>query len=112
MPHIHFGARLVNAIWDEAAQLYHIDIEHTSADGGTRIETVDAAILISAVGGLHVPKMPDIKGIDRFVGSKFHSTAWNHDVDLKNKTVGIIGNGCTAYVSCGPSPRFYSDTPS
>ncbi len=56
--------------------------------------TVD--VLISAVGGLHLPRLPDIAGLDDFAGPCFHTARWDHTVDLYDKRVGIIGTGSTA----------------
>ncbi|HMN70463.1 MAG TPA: NAD(P)/FAD-dependent oxidoreductase [Rhodoblastus sp.] len=70
-------------------------------DGKWRIETAkgepeifDAVIL--ATGILHAPVLPQIKGRDSFAGSAFHSSRWDHKLDLGGKRVGIIGTGSTA----------------
>ena len=52
--------------------------------------------LVSAVGQLNVPKYPDIDGLDSFSGKLMHSARWDWDYDLRNKKIGIIGNGATA----------------
>ncbi|KAF8321563.1 FAD/NAD(P)-binding domain-containing protein [Clavulina sp. PMI_390] len=63
------------------------------------LETVFADVLIQAIGGAwSVPKLPTAKefpGLDDFEGAVFHSAAWRSDIDLKNKCVGIVGNGAT-----------------
>jgi cation diffusion facilitator CzcD-associated flavoprotein CzcO len=48
------------------------------------------------MGALHVPSFPAIPGLDRFAGPSFHSSAWNHDVDLEGKRVAVIGTGASA----------------
>ena len=70
-------------------------------DGGWTVRTKDgqttrADILITAAGILHHPNYPDIEGLETFQGATFHSSRWDHDVDLKSKRVGIIGTGSTA----------------
>ncbi|OUR86872.1 cyclohexanone monooxygenase [Gammaproteobacteria bacterium 42_54_T18] len=52
--------------------------------------------VIFACGPLHKPIMPNIPGIDSFTGSIFHSSRWDHDVDLTNKRVAVIGTGASA----------------
>ena len=43
------------------------------------------------------PNFPsDLVGIADFKGVLWHSAQWRHDVDLKGKRVGVIGNGCSA----------------
>ncbi len=54
-----------------------------------------AEYLIGATGVLHHPKYPDIKGIEDFKGEIFHSSRWNHDIDLASLRVGVIGSGST-----------------
>ncbi|MRH91141.1 SidA/IucD/PvdA family monooxygenase [Nocardia sp. SYP-A9097] len=55
-----------------------------------------ADILVSAVGALCEPNLPDIKGINNFRGEIFHSARWNHDSDLTGKRVAVIGTGASA----------------
>ena len=55
--------------------------------------------MIYAIGGFQEALYPkDIPGRELFHGEMFHSAEWRHDVILKNKRVGVIGNGCSAYV--------------
>ena len=54
--------------------------------------------LVSAAGGFTEPHYPDdIPGIDKFKGPIFHSARWRKDVDLSNKTVGVVGNAASGY---------------
>lgn len=52
--------------------------------------------LVLATGGLTIPKLPDIEGIDSFKGKKIHTARWDHNFDMKGKRVGIIGTGATS----------------
>jgi 4-hydroxyacetophenone monooxygenase len=52
--------------------------------------------VISAVGQLNRPNMPDIAGIDDFGGPAFHSARWDATVDLRGKRVAVIGTGASA----------------
>ncbi|MDQ2584011.1 flavin-containing monooxygenase [Saccharothrix yanglingensis] len=67
--------------------------------GGWRVRLVDgsvveADVLISAVGQLSRPAVPDLPG--RFGGPAFHSARWRHDVDLAGRRVAVIGTGASA----------------
>lgn len=78
----------------------------TWCDNGWQIttsagETVRADFLISAMGGLHTPNIPNIPGLDTFHKPLFHTSNWRHDVALDGQTVGVIGTGATA-VQCVP----------
>ncbi|MEI6669726.1 MAG: NAD(P)/FAD-dependent oxidoreductase [Acidobacteriota bacterium] len=84
--YITFGADISQARWDGAC--WRIEL----ADGRT-----DAAeVLVSAVGGLHFPRVPDIPGLDTFAGPSFHTARWDHTVNIRDKRVGVIGTGSTA----------------
>jgi cation diffusion facilitator CzcD-associated flavoprotein CzcO len=48
------------------------------------------------VGGLVDPSYPDIPGLDDFEGDMMHTARWNHDVDLTDKRVSVIGTGASA----------------
>ncbi|MGN2636136.1 flavin-containing monooxygenase [Nocardia takedensis] len=55
-----------------------------------------ADTVVSAIGALCEPALPDIKGINDFEGEVFHSARWNHEADLTGKRVAIIGTGASA----------------
>jgi 4-hydroxyacetophenone monooxygenase len=58
--------------------------------------TFRANAVISAVGQLNRPSLPQIDGRDTFSGPAFHSARWDHSVDLSDQRVAVIGNGCSA----------------
>ena len=61
-------------------------------------EIIRAKIVCSAAGGLVEPNAwPDtIPGRDQFEGPIFHSARWDHNVDLRDKDVIVMGTGCSA----------------
>jgi len=91
--HIRFNTQVVEARLDESTSRWSVRL---GAPGGTE-ETVDADLVISAVGQLNQPLVPDIPGADSFPGPAFHSAHWRHDVDLKGKRVACIGTGASAF---------------
>ncbi|KAF7353944.1 hypothetical protein MVEN_01080700 [Mycena venus] len=92
-PHIVFNRRVVAAGWSAEEGLYHVVTE--DVESGVRFPTT-AKILISALGVLHVPRLPNIPGISSFQGKMFHSAQWDTGVDLRGKRVAVIGNGTSA----------------
>jgi cation diffusion facilitator CzcD-associated flavoprotein CzcO len=48
------------------------------------------------MGALHVPRYPDLKGVERFKGPAFHSATWDHSVDLDGKNVAVVGTGASS----------------
>jgi 4-hydroxyacetophenone monooxygenase len=89
---IRLSTEVVRMRFREAGSSWSVDVR--SADGSE--ETLTANVVISAVGQLNRPNMPDIEGIDNFAGPLFHSARWRHDVDLAGKRVAVIGTGCSA----------------
>jgi 4-hydroxyacetophenone monooxygenase len=89
--HVRFGTEVLDATWDDARDVWVITLRNES---GT--DVLEANALVSAVGQLNRPNMPDIPGIDSFRGASFHSARWDHDVDLDGKRVAIIGTGASA----------------
>jgi cyclohexanone monooxygenase len=64
----------------------------TSDDGQTR----EFDVVVSAVGMLDVPKIPDIPGANRFRGRAFHSSKWDHSKSTAGERVASIGTGASA----------------
>ncbi|HEY4333552.1 MAG TPA: NAD(P)/FAD-dependent oxidoreductase, partial [Ilumatobacteraceae bacterium] len=89
--HIRFGTEIDRSVWDEQTGEW---VLHGHDSTGPVV--VRANMLISAVGQLNRPKLPDIAGLDTFTGPVFHSAEWDHDVDLAGKRVAVIGNGASA----------------
>jgi 4-hydroxyacetophenone monooxygenase len=91
--HIRFNTQVREARFDEAAKRWRVTIKNP--DGAE--ETLTATAVISAVGQLNQPRLPDIPGRDSFRGVSFHSARWRHDVDLAGKRVACIGTGASAF---------------
>lgn len=85
-PYIQYGKQAIEANYRNGQ--WHIGF----ADGSR--ETAD--VLVSALGGLHHPSIPDFPGRDSFRGESFHSAQWRSDVSLKGKRIGVIGSAASA----------------
>jgi len=68
--------------------LWHIETDKGHSD--------KASFVIAATGVLHHPNVPAFDGLEKFAGDCFHSAEWDHQVDLDNKRIGVIGTGSTA----------------
>lgn len=86
--HIRFGANITASRYDEARKVWVVKAE----DG----RTFEADVLVSGMGGLSNPAIPNIKGLNTFEGTTFHSATWRHDYDLTGKRVAVIGSGASA----------------
>ncbi len=86
-PRIRFGHDVSEARWDAHTQVWTLETSQGS---------FTADVLVAAVGALSEPSLPRLEGLGRFAGKLFHSARWDHDYDLSNKRVGVIGTGASA----------------
>lgn len=91
-PYIRCNTEVIAARYDDDGAIWRVSVRSAG-----REYTLDARAVISSVGQLNRPKMPDIDGIDRFAGPRFHSARWDHGVDLSGKRVAVIGSGASAF---------------
>jgi 4-hydroxyacetophenone monooxygenase len=90
--HISFQTEVSEARFDEASGKWQVQVV---SDGETRLITANA--VISAVGQLNRPNIPNIPGAESFNGVSFHSARWQHELDLSGKRIGVIGTGGSAF---------------
>jgi cation diffusion facilitator CzcD-associated flavoprotein CzcO len=74
--------------WDDATGRWTV----ATADG----RTYESDAVVMATGQLHQPAVPRIDGADTFAGHAFHSAEWDHDYDMRGKSVAVIGTGASA----------------
>ncbi|MDR3507873.1 MAG: NAD(P)/FAD-dependent oxidoreductase [Caulobacteraceae bacterium] len=91
--HMRLNTTVKEARFDEAAKLWRVTIRRP--DGAEEVLTANA--VVSAVGQLNQPNLPNIEGRDSFAGVAFHSAQWRGDVDLTGKRVAVIGTGASAF---------------
>jgi 4-hydroxyacetophenone monooxygenase len=92
-PHCRFETEVVGAKWDEEAARWRVAVR--AADGST--DVLDARFVISAVGSLNIPRMPDIPGMESFAGPSFHSTRWPDDFDHRGLRFALLGAGASGF---------------
>jgi 4-hydroxyacetophenone monooxygenase len=92
-PHVRWETEVLGATWDEDSATWSV---RTRSLDGTE-EVLEARAVISAVGQLNRPNVPEIDGADTFSGPAFHSARWDHDVDLADKRVAMIGAGASGF---------------
>ena len=85
---IQFNTALSGASFDKDSGTWLINL----SDGST----LKSRFVITAVGPLSNPAIPEINGKETFKGPIFHSAKWNHDVGLKGKRIAVIGTGASA----------------
>src|SRR4051794_18538033 len=85
---IQFRSRVTSAHWQEATRTWDVTLE----DGSS----MSSRFLVTAVGPLSAPTMPNIPGVDSFKGESCHTARWPHEpVSFEGKRVAVIGTGAT-----------------
>lgn len=88
---IEFNSEILRAEWIEADQEWELTI----VKNGRTAHKYRAATVMTCLGHLNRPLYPDLQGRETFKGISIHANRWRHDVDLRDKRVGIIGTGAT-----------------
>lgn len=98
---IEFGTRFETARWDEQAGQWVVTLTGPNGTEERRFHAV-----ISALGQLDRPHVPDFPGLATFAGRAVHSQDWDETVDTAGKRVVVIGTGASAYQIV---PAIYQD---
>ena len=96
----HFGIRddirlnteVRSLTWNEADALWEI---RTDSPDGEQLLRSNA--VITSVGFLNRPNLPEIDGMEQFEGASWHTARWPEGIDLRGKRIAVIGTGCTGY---------------
>jgi cation diffusion facilitator CzcD-associated flavoprotein CzcO len=85
---IQFRSRVTAAVYDEETRSWTITLED-----GSRFSS---RFLVTAIGPLSTPTLPNIASRDDFKGASFHTARWPKEpVDFTGKRVAVIGTGAT-----------------
>jgi 4-hydroxyacetophenone monooxygenase len=93
-PYIRYNTEVTAARYDESQALWEVDLK-SNTGGSPRKLRVNA--IVSAVGQLNRPRIPDIAGREQFTGTEVHSAEWDPGLDLTGKRVAVIGSGASAF---------------
>ncbi|WP_109789753.1 flavin-containing monooxygenase, partial [Mycolicibacterium agri] len=91
--HVRWETEVTEAVWDDETATWTV----TARDRTGATTTLSARAVISAVGQLNRPHVPAIAGQNRFAGPAFHSSEWDHSIDLRGKRVALIGAGASGF---------------
>jgi len=89
---IAFNTEVRALTWDEESSTWQIE-----AHGPDGKRTWRSNAVISAVGFLSRPNLPEIPGMSEFAGPSWHTAYWPNDAAVGGKRVAVIGTGCTGY---------------
>ena len=89
----YFETQVTDMKFDDLTKMWEVTSIHNE---NSNKEVIN--IVLSCVGQLNQPKIPDIKGIDEFQGNMFHSSKWPDDDDvIVGKKVAVVGSGASAF---------------
>ncbi len=88
--HVVFDTEVVTMTWHEETATWEV-----VAKGPDGERVLRANAVISAVGLLSRPNLPQIEGLGDFAGLAFHTARWPDGLDLSDKRVAVIGTGCS-----------------
>lgn len=87
--HIRFNARVQAMRWDEDNARWTLHLQSG--------QQMTARFVVTCIGVLSKPTLPQFEGMAAFKGDAFHTYWWpNEPVPLAGRRVGIIGTGATA----------------
>ena len=84
--HIRTGVKVTDAQWLGGEWL-------VTLEGGAQMR---CRYLVSAIGQLHHPRVPEFDGFDDYKGPAFHTARWDHSVPLEGRDIACIGNAASA----------------
>ncbi len=93
LPHLRFDTDVVQMRWQPESACWELE---------TTAGRYRCRVLIVAAGRLSEARIPEIPGLADFAGPIFHSSAWDHTVELAGKRVGVVGTGASA-IQIAPS---------
>ena len=86
--HIQFSSDVQSAIYDDTTRSWKIQLQNS--------DTYTSRFLITGIGLLSEPTLPNIEGIESFTGDSFHTSRWPHTpVSFSGKRVAVIGTGAS-----------------
>ena len=87
-----FNTEVSAMTFDDSTHLWSIQ----SINNGSE-QSEEFNLVISCVGQLNQPKIPEINGLESFEGNIFHSARWPQDDQITGKKVAVIGSGASAF---------------
>jgi 4-hydroxyacetophenone monooxygenase len=91
--HFRLNTEVTRAQYDEDEKVWRVD----TVDGSGNRETHVVNSVISAVGQLNRPKLPEVPGVESFGGQWCHSAQWDENIDCRGKKVVVVGAGASAF---------------
>ncbi|NTB87722.1 flavin-containing monooxygenase [Agrobacterium tumefaciens] len=104
-----FHTNVTSLVWSDRNRTWRVKTD--------RGDDFTAQYIGLGIGELHIPKLPGVKGFDKFKGRSVHTSRWDYGYTsgplgkagfdgLADQRVGVVGTGATA-VQCVPEIADY-----
>jgi 4-hydroxyacetophenone monooxygenase len=90
--HIAFNTEVKTMTWDDTAKQWQLTAQSPMGSCNMAFNAV-----ITCVGFLSRPQLPNIEGMDSFEGVACHSATWPRDLDIQGKRVAVVGSAASGY---------------
>ncbi|KAF5499652.1 FAD-binding monooxygenase moxY [Colletotrichum fructicola] len=94
--YIKLRHEVVQTTWNEETSQWILDIDELLDNGEKRRFQDKVDFLVASIGIMNTWKWPDIPNREAFRGKMMHSAAYDTSVNLKDKSVIVIGSGASA----------------
>jgi cation diffusion facilitator CzcD-associated flavoprotein CzcO len=95
--HLRLKTLVTHIRWLDAEARYEVrTVPCAAAQPSAAPQTEHFDVVISAVGLLSVPRIPEWPGLAEFGGTAFHTAEWRPGHDLTGQRVAVVGTGSTA----------------
>lgn len=91
--YIKLNTKVIEGCWNDDKGIWDITLENVKT--GEQFQDW-AHVFVNGTGILNTWKWPNIEGLHDFKGPIMHSAKWDHSIDFKDKTVGVIGVGSSS----------------
>lgn len=93
--YVRFNSEVDSSAWDETDKKWKTRIQIA---GGKESEyqrdyTISSDFLVSAVGQLNSPNIPQFSGLEQYQGRIMHSARWDWSTPIQDRRVCVIGTG-------------------
>lgn len=86
--HIRFGTEVQSVEYDDASSQWRVALVNGSV--------LRSQFVVTAMGQLSRPAIPNVPGQESFHGKAFHSANWDHSFEISGKRIAVVGTGASA----------------
>ncbi|RAL07034.1 flavin-containing monooxygenase [Aspergillus homomorphus CBS 101889] len=90
--YLRLQRKVLRAEWQPNEAQWKVTIQDLRND---KIYSENFDIFITALGYFNTWRIPEFQDMDKFQGTIFHSSDWDHSVPLDGKRIALIGNGAS-----------------